>query len=392
MYPMNISPFSSLFYFIVMAIIFVCADIVAKRIPFYSDMTRAEPKSASDHKGRSRHEVLDGLRGILALGVLFQHAVTNYTYYQTGVWKITEYAFYRHAGGEAVILFFMITSFLYWSKAIASEGRINAQRLYINRFNRLAPMYLVSACIVTISVLIISNFHISSWYTFFRDIASWLTLGLVTTVTVNDLSVIPINAGIHWTLHFEWVFYLLLPFFAIALRPGWYRFLAIPFALLAFILPGWGYWIIFFFGITAAHIVRKYPRMDFLKKKRYSVLPIIGLVLVYLMQHEPYSVPQYAVTMCILLCFIYGNSLFGLLRTKAAIFLGTISYSVYLLHGIMLYAVLGVFNMYVPIQNLHAYTFWSLIAFSGICTVLVSAWTYRYIEYPFLRVTDGKRV
>jgi peptidoglycan/LPS O-acetylase OafA/YrhL len=376
--------FSSLYYVLIMAAIFVFASFVLERISFFKERTRAEPKSEHDHKERSRHETLDGLRGVLALGVLFQHAVTNYAYYQTGVWQITPERFFRHAGGESVILFFMITSFLYWSKAIAAKGNISPGRLYKSRFKRLAPMYLFSAAIVTVAALVQTQFVIHSWPEFINNILSWLTLGLITTTEVNNVSVIPINAGIHWTLHFEWIFYLVLPFTALILREGLWRFLMIPIGIITFMLPGWGYWIIFYFGVLAAHIVHLYPRVDMVKKKWFGIVPIAGLLLVYCMSYKPYSVPQYAVSLCILLCFIYGNSLFGLLKTRAAIFLGTISYSVYLMHGIVLYAVLGVSNIFIPIISLSAIGFWSLILLSGLLTVSVSAWTYRYVEHPFI--------
>lgn len=79
-------------------------------------------------------------------------------------------------------------------------------------------MYLVSAAIVTLVALIETNFSFVSIGTSIRDILSWLTMGLYTTTTVNGDSIIPINAGIHWTLHFEWIFYLFLPIAALALR------------------------------------------------------------------------------------------------------------------------------------------------------------------------------
>lgn len=376
--------FSSSYYVLIMAAIYIVAQYIVEKIPFFSVRTRAEPKSEYDSKVRSRHETLDGLRGILALGVLFQHAATNYAYYQTGVWQITSERFFRHAGGEAVILFFMITSFLYWSKAIASKGDISPRRLYKSRFKRLAPMYLFSACIVTVAALVQTQFIIYSWPEFINNILSWLTLGLVTTTSVNGVSIIPINAGIHWTLHFEWIFYLLLPFTALVLRGRWWKFLVVPIGILTFMLPGWGYWIIFYFGVLAAHIVHEYPRVDIAKKNWFGIVPVLGVILVYCMSYKPYSIPQYAVSVMVLLSFIYGNSLFGLLRTKAALFLGTISYSVYLMHGIVLYAVLGVTNIFVPIPSVGEISFWLLILLSGILTILVSTWTYRYVEHPFV--------
>lgn len=398
----NLSVTSSLFYFLIMACVIFLGEVIARKSSFYRGLTTPkhdtyEAESIVNAKLKNRHEMLDGLRGFLALGVLFQHAITNFAYFSTGVWQITDVRFYRHAGGEAVILFFMITSFLYWSKAISSRGRLDAKSIYRNRFKRLAPMYLFSAAIVTVSVLIQTNFQIGSVWEFTKDIGSWLSLGLITTTSVNGLSIIPINAGIHWTLHYEWIFYLLLPFTAIVLRGGWYRLFALPLVALVLMLSDWGYWIIFLFGITAAHIVHIWPRVQWIYKSgqvsvdnifrnwSVSVLPIIGLLCIYFLQYKPYGVPQYVISLGILLLFIYGNSLFGLLHTRAARFLGTISYSVYLMHGIVLFAVLDIANSIMPIASLTPILYWSLILLTALLTVLVSTITYKYIEHPFLQ-------
>lgn len=388
---MSLTVTSSIFYFLIMICVVLLAHVIARRSSFYDALTTPkhatfEPEAEINAKLKNRHEMLDGLRGFLALGVLFQHAVTNFAYFYTGVWQITPIRFYRHAGGEAVILFFMITSFLYWSKAIASKGNVDTKKLYRNRFLRLAPMYIFSACLVTLSVLVQTGFNITSGVEFIKDMLSWLTLGLVTTTTVNGLSVIPINAGIHWTLHYEWIFYLLLPVTAIVLRGGMFRLFAVPMIAVVLLMSDWGYWIIFLFGIVAAHIVHKWPRVNWIKESWWvSLVPILGLITVYLIQYKPYGVSQYAISLIVLLCFIYGNSLFGLLNTKAARFLGTISYSVYLMHGIVLFTVLNLANAITPVANLTVWCFWGLILITALLTVLTSTITYRYIEHPFLQ-------
>lgn len=397
---MSFSVESGVYYFLVMACLFFLAYIISHKSSFYKNLTSKkhdtfEPEKIVNTSLKNRHEMLDGLRGFLALGVLFQHAVTNFTYYSTGVWKITEVRFYRHLGGEAVILFFMITSFLYWSKAITSAGTLDFKKIYKNRFFRLAPMYLFTAGIVTVSVLIQTNFNIGSISGFFKDILSWLSLGLITTTSVNGMSIIPINAGIHWTLHYEWFFYLLLPFSSMILRGGWYRLFAAPLLLLVFLLPDRGYWIIFLFGIAAAHIVHTWPKLNWIQessKKSISMIlvssiPVIGFVAIYLIQYKPYSVIQYMISLAVLLIFIYGNSFFGLLKTRAALFLGTISYSLYLLHGIVLFAVLRISDTITPVAELTPTLYWFLILLAGLLTVLTSAITYKYVEHPFLRKT-----
>ncbi len=381
-----------------MVAVIALAWLIVRRSSFYKKIvdqeigssTVADAGATNANASKARYGALDGLRGILAISVLFQHAVTNYAYFSTGTWVITDLRFYRHLGGESVILFFMITSFLYWSKAIASKGKLDIYALYRSRFLRLAPLYLFSALLVTIFAFAQMRFSMLSPFIFIKDILSWLSLGIVTTTTVNGVSIIPINAGIHWTLHFEWIFYLLLPVTALVLRNKISSIVALPAFLvfLYFFAPDWGYWVIFVFGMAAAHIVARIPvtstKANWVRSKWAAIIPILAVVLVYFMQAEPYSFAQYCVTFIALLTFIYGNTLLGLLRTRAMVFLGTISYSVYLMHGIVLFIVLHGVNYFVKIITLNPWQFWTLIFLSAILTVIVSAVTYRYIEHEFL--------
>ncbi len=379
---MDLGHTSIWYYFIVMPILVIFSAYFLKGIPFYKKVLGEEEKG--------RFEALDGLRGILAINVFFQHAVTSWFYFQTGVWEIVNIRFYRHLGGEAVILFLIMTSFLYWSKMIAQKGQVDEGYLYRSRFLRLAPMYVFCAGLIVLSIFIQSGFDIDIKQTA-KDILSWLTIGLITTQSVNGVSVLPINAGIHWTLHFEWFFYLLLPILAIFLRSKKMLIMALPLAFYALSSDDRGYWAIFFFGIIAAHVYREYPKLEFFSRKISSIVPIAGIVLVYFMNYKPYSFSQYIVSMFIFLSFVYGADLWGFLKTYVAKFLGTLSYSIYLIHGIVLFGVLNSVDYFYPIVNTTPIQFWSLITLSGILTVVVSSITYRYIEYPFIKMIKNNR-
>jgi peptidoglycan/LPS O-acetylase OafA/YrhL len=370
------------YYFLVMPVLIIFSAYFLKVIPFYKKVLTEEEKG--------RFEALDGLRGVLAINVFFQHAVTSWFYFQTGVWEIVNIRFYRHLGGEAVILFLIMTSFLYWSKMIHQKGEVDEGYLYRSRFLRLAPMYIFCAGLIVLSIFIQSGFDIDIKQTA-KDILSWLTLGLITTQSVNNISVLPVNAGIHWTLHFEWLFYLMLPILAIFLRSKKMLVMALPLAFYALSSSDRGYWAIFFFGIIAAHIYNKYPTFSIYKKRVSSILPILGIVLVYFMNYKPYSFSQYIVSMFIFLSFVYGADLWGFLKTYVAKFLGTLSYSIYLIHGIVLFGVLNSVDYFYPIVNTTPIQFWSLITLSGVLTVVVSSITYRYIEYPFIKMIKNSK-
>lgn len=354
-----------------------------RTIPFYRKVLNEEDNG--------RFESLDGLRGFLALNVFFQHAVTAWFYFQSGVWEIVNIRFYRHLGGEAVILFLIMTSFLYWSKMIAQKGEVDEGYLYRSRFLRLAPMYVFCGVLIVFSVLIQSNFDIDIKQTS-KDVLSWLTLGLITTTSINNVNIYPINAGVHWTLHFEWFFYLMLPILAVFLRSKKMLIMALPLVFYALSSEERGYWAIFFFGIMSAHIYKEYPKANFFKSKISSLVPIVGLIMVYFMNYKPYSFSQYFVSMGVFLCFVYGADLFGLLKTFVAKFLGTLSYSIYLIHGIVLFGVLNSVDYFRPITSLDPVHFWGLITLSGVLTIIVSSFTYQYIEYPFIKmIKNGKK-
>ena len=92
-----------------------------------------------------RYESLDGLRGFLVIAVFLHHSVINYYYLRTGQWMHPWSKVYNLCGHTAVVFFFLITSFLFWSKAIAGSNSLKLFPLYRSRFMRIAPMYFSGA-------------------------------------------------------------------------------------------------------------------------------------------------------------------------------------------------------------------------------------------------------
>jgi peptidoglycan/LPS O-acetylase OafA/YrhL len=92
--------------------------------------------------------MIDGLRGWLALGVFFTHVALMYAYNVSGAWEAPASAFYRLTGEIAVSLFFMITGFLFWTRALRGGDAFDAAALYRSRLRRIVPMYLVSVALI----------------------------------------------------------------------------------------------------------------------------------------------------------------------------------------------------------------------------------------------------
>ena len=125
--------YTSIFPAIGLTIIFFgVAKLIVKHSAFYQQIVQKADQA--------QYKTLDGLRGFLALGVFFHHAVVNYQYFQIGTWQVSPSNFYTFAGQGAVAFFFMITGFLFWSKII-SGSRFKLKDFYTKRALRVLPAY-----------------------------------------------------------------------------------------------------------------------------------------------------------------------------------------------------------------------------------------------------------
>jgi peptidoglycan/LPS O-acetylase OafA/YrhL len=81
-------------------------------------MADSPPNPYAEGPHAERVTSLDGLRGFLAFGVFFHHAVITYFYLANGRWDTPPSRFYTLAGHIGVDMFFMITGYLFWSRLI----------------------------------------------------------------------------------------------------------------------------------------------------------------------------------------------------------------------------------------------------------------------------------
>jgi len=79
-----------------------------------------------------------------------------------------------------------------------------------------------------------------------------------------------------------------------------------------------------------------------------------------------------------------GNSIFGILSLRASVLLGEISYSIYLLHGVVLYFI---FTYWSPteISNLTLSEYALFLPIVSLVVVAVSTITFLIIERPAIK-------
>ncbi|MCQ8241201.1 acyltransferase family protein [Rhizosaccharibacter radicis] len=346
----------------------------------------------ADHLSR-----LDGLRGLLALGVFLHHAAIYHVFSTTGRWAAPPARFYRTVGPAAVAMFFMITGLLFFGKLLAEDGRPDWPRLFVGRIARIAPLYLASVVAMLATVLGISpHLHVPP-LDLARQVGSWLLLGFGSQPDVNGYGrTWALDAGVTWTLHYEWLFYIALLPLGLLVR---FRLLSPASTILCLaaclawaaltpdtnIPPSLPVLLsMFLAGIAAAAIRRARCPIGTGVTGSVAILLLLGLTFL--------CPGRYGFEPTLLLGGAFfliagGNTLFGLLESRPAIRLGHISFGVYLLQGQVLWTV---FHLVPPSVTRSPAGFWYCVAAACLSLVLVATAAHLAIERPGIEL--GRRV
>ncbi len=339
----------------------------------------------------SKYPGLDALRGLLATGVLFSHIQVFETFRTKLLWSAPADSVFRFMGNGCVMIFFLITGFLFWTKAIEAKGRLSVLKLYMNRLRRIAPLYLLHVAILLITVGFISRWKLLVDPTVLREeLLSILSLGFVIWNELNTQKTVLISGGMAWSLSYEWWFYLSLPLLALLVRSN---FALIGFALLFFLvgpsLPSESVHLeratAFLFGMAVAHVVDHYKDLPEIRGPWVTCFLLLALNTSIFGLRNQTTTPALLVSSVLLVAVLYGNTLFGLLEQRTLKFLGMISYSVYLMHGFILAGFGGILKLgYVAGSPIPGWWNIPVAVLCCPCVVLVSMATYRWVEYPFL--------
>ena len=212
------------------------------------------------------------------------------------------------------------------------------------------------------------------------------------------------NAGVHWSLRYEWMFYGFLPLLAPLMRnrgpgliaAGW--LIAIALATLAGTPT---YVTMFPIGMLAAYAIRHDALAAALRQRRYAVVAIASLALIAALGCRPTGVLSLTADtrspighLLLLVAFVpiaCGNDCFGLLSWPSLRLMGTISYGVYLTHGIVLYVSRGRLRSLSRDLTDPNVAYWSAVAGLAVVTLLIACVTYLTVERPFVELEHRLR-
>jgi len=344
----------------------------------------------------TRYAEIDGLRGFLALGVFVFHLVVTHRFIATGNWEVPPVHFYAALGPVGVSLFFMITGFLFWGQLLRVKGKPRWRELYTGRLFRIAPMYLVVVVAMLCIVFSRTGFTLHEPLdATAKSVLQWLALGLIDTQPdVNGYRATHVLAGVTWTIAYEWAFYASLLVSAYFARYS--QHLAIVSVALVLCLVGKallhvdaiGFAALFLIGMTVASLLhaRWIVRMT---NRTMSLLALLCLITIFVIARSGYG----TMTALLLAAFFYlvccGASLFGLLTSVPAQRLGNLSYSLYLMQGLVLTLVFGVPSIR-DFAMASSLNYWTIGIGCACVLVICASLGYAFIERP--AIAFGKRV
>lgn len=311
---------------------------------------------------KKRIPELDGLRGIAILLVVSFHYLNNQLINNTHplakvISKMTSF------GWIGVDLFFVLSGFLIGSVLLKTHQSANYfSTFYIRRLLRIVPNYYL---LLVIFLLVVSLPYFQSNYflTGNNVIPAWSYFAMVHNLFMSQMSNLGNDAiSVTWSIGIEEQFYLIFPFLLFWVRKKW-----LPYLLALMIISAplfrlqFDHWIppyvllycrmdALAFGILAAYYFDNGFIFRMSVKYKNILLLTLGLSLVtclYLfLKYNDLGVFRntlFSIIFFIAIVFALSDreSIFRtFLRNRPLMWIGTISYSLYLFH----YFILGIFH------------------------------------------------
>jgi peptidoglycan/LPS O-acetylase OafA/YrhL len=343
-----------------------------------------------------RFGTIDGLRGLLAIGVFIHHSFAAYIFFTVGRWSWSESSILNQLGQSTVAIFFMITGFLFYIKA---ESRsINWGRFYLGRLVRLAPLYIVFVAVVVLLV-----FAHSSWEIrvgpgeLVSQVLRWLAFVCFGRPDINDYrDTWILVAGVNWSLAYEVYFYFLVfPVLHVGCRLLGAKKMSMTVCavLIAFLLcRGFGWlrggnslYLSQFLAGAAVAFLKDLSYFRGIRAIRVLWISAVLSLIILGFKNDARDVISLVCAAVVLLACARGVSAFGILKFRGALWLGEISYGIYLLHGILLVGALNLLTTVVDLSKLTLVAYSGIVIFVLFLVILIASISFRLMERPAMQ-------
>lgn len=355
---------------------------------------------------------MEGMRGFAAMLVFLVHFRALFGHYAEGTVLFSPVYVLGALGHTGVDVFFILSGYLIYG--IVMDGRFTFWRFFDRRVRRLYPTFLVVfAVYLSASLLLPTRSKLpSSWLEATPYVAANLLM------LPGMLPIKPIIT-VAWSLSYEWFFYLLLPVVVASLvirKWPWQR-RAVFFVALSAVYGGLAArgnlpnsrLILFGAGILLWEVLHSTKVASALRRPgefaaaalfTLNLLAIglygshIGTLDVVLEKVPGFYAPSLFVTgfFFTLYSIAYGGFLSRIFSWKPLRWMGNMSYSYYLIHGITLVCILAVAQRLSRTTHLSAPAFLLVFVACFSATVATSGILYLSIERPLSLARSSRRV
>jgi peptidoglycan/LPS O-acetylase OafA/YrhL len=293
---------------------------------------------------------LESLRGIFALTVALHHSILMIQTHELAG-KITRGLLCVLYGRGAVIFFFILSGVVLGQSLRRSQGGRSYLDFYIRRTLRIYPALIVSLIISSLMLAAFGFLKFSSpAATAYYE--SWYDYRLSLSCFVNNLFLVQYNLNnVTWTLLVEMIGSLLLPVMHLASNRIFSKLLLVLCLIAALVVPSGNFLdgaLQFVWMFYVGYLIPLCPVAvwKYLGKNRLIFVLSVGcaILVCWLTPHFGNHAIPYALAASFLIASVYhlrGERLFAFLDGRLVRFYGRISYSFYLMHFIVLYAVAG---------------------------------------------------
>jgi peptidoglycan/LPS O-acetylase OafA/YrhL len=252
--------------------------------------------------------------------------------------------------------------------------------------------------IVFVSVFYLQNWELKdSGIRLAGQILAWLTFDRPDVNQYHQTGMLISN--VTWTLGYEVFFYLALPLAGMVFiyRGNWLQVVLCLIGIYAlYQVVGWEHSLkkhflaSFLGGIGAAYWVRRPQLVAWSQTRLAGVIALIALVIAFTAYRRAFSLMPLLLLSVFFVIVASGHTLFGALKPRSIRWLGEISYSTYLLHGFLIWAMVQRLPHILPIDTRETWVFLPMMALCACLLIIISSLTFLYIEKP--GINAGKKV
>lgn len=271
---------------------------------------------------------------------------------------------------------------LFANRVLLAE-KVEWTSFYEKRIRRIVPAYF-SACAIALMVAAFYSWPLNEdFFDISPKLPALLSFGLLPLPTINGFNFGRL-LGVNWSLAIEWRYYAALPFLFILLKKTrvWGALFLVVFAVSDAWLTHSCSWVYFITGALCARLMYRREAESIRWAACAGMLVAVALYATYWSEFVDYGFERWMLMTALFVCAVVGRP--GFLAGKTFVAMGSVSYSFYLLHSMVLFLLVYACHTYVvDVTTLTVKAFTLLAGGCLAVATLASTLSYLWVERPF---------